>query len=202
MAATIPLVAGVIGIGTGVNSLLNSGSTPPAPGSQQGANAADPAAAQRPFFQDYLRNHFNNLANPDPRAIQDNPNYKFMQAEGYNDIIRADTANLGSTRGGTFGEDMAKYSSGLASSFIQQQFQNNMSVMDRLSGLGGFTTGSPAAAGQILATGGQQGYNNFNNSLGQIGAGLQVFGRNPPPSPTSWATSNSGPGYYAEGGGG
>jgi hypothetical protein len=180
--STIAAVAGIAGSAVSIRNGIRAGRSNPGGTTDAGAAAAaaaDPAAAERGRYQDWLRTNFQSLIAPDMESIKKDPAYQFQMGEGINNIDRAASAS-GLLRSGTRLEDLTKFSSGLASSFAQQKFMNNMGVLDRMSLLGGFSTGSPAAAGQAILQGEQNNVARQNNGWTQVGQGLQVLDRNLP----------------------
>lgn len=138
---------------------------------------ADPAAPDREQYRNWLTANFPSMSSPDPNEILKNPNFQFMKDQGNLAITNANASTMGSRRNGTLLEDMSKFNTGLASGFINDQFQRNMSVMGLAADLGGFRVGAPGTAGQILATAGQNAVGNNSDMWNQIGGGLQLLRR-------------------------
>lgn len=145
--------------------------------SRDAADRADPAARERSYYQDFLKKNFPQMAAVDPEQIKKDPNYIFQKEQGMA-AINNDASAQGLTRSGTRLMDLEKFGSGLASSFVDKKFAQNMSLMTQLGSLGGFTTGSPAAAGQLLANGGQNAFANGNNVMSQVGGVAGLINRN------------------------
>lgn len=121
---------------------------------QQGAAAADPFAGERGNYQNQLKN----LMSGDFTA--NDPSYK-ARFEGGQQALERSAAAKGMIGSGNVLQELQKYGQGMAS----QEFQNQY---NRLVPLTGATTGSPGAAGNILA--GQ--YGAQRNAQADVGAGL------------------------------
>ena len=102
-------------------------------GGGENAEAADPFASQRPYYQEMLRNLLEN-----PASFQETPMFQTALETGAQAIDRSASARglLGS---GARLAELEKYGVGLAN-------QNFMQYLNALTPLTGATTGSPAAA--------------------------------------------------------
>jgi hypothetical protein len=167
-----------VGIGAGVNSIVQSNKSKPGGGgaTDAAAQAADPFAAYRAQFGANLAGNFDSLANPNPQLIQNDPNYQFQLQQGIGAVNKGDAASglLGS---GTRLLDLQKMGAGLASNFEDKQFSRNMSILQMLGQFSGATTGSPAGAANAIMNGQQQSQNGLNNGLGNIISGLGGLSR-------------------------
>lgn len=144
------------GIGTANGALANG---------QQAAGLADPWAQYRtPFAQQLTPDKVNSLLNPDPNAIKNDPAYQFQLQQGIGAINQGDAAQ-GTLRSGNRGVELAQYGQGLASTYEQQLFNNNMTRLGALGNLAGVNAGSPAASAQMLMGG-------FNNASDLRNSGL------------------------------
>lgn len=121
---------------------------------QQGAAAADPFSGERGQYQNQLKN----IMSGDFTA--NDPSYKFRFDQGQQALERSAAAK-GQIGSGNVLQALQKYGQDMAS----QEFQNQY---NRLVPLTGATTGSPGAAGNILA--GQ--YGAQRNAQADIGQGL------------------------------
>lgn len=177
--AAISTIAAIVGMAAGANSIYQStrNNSIAQRAAAQGASAADPAGWARHPFQEMLLSRFGDLSTVDPKSIENDPQYQFLRGETLA-ASDGEAAAAGLYRSGTRWTDRENRVAGLTSSFIDKKFQQNMSVMDRIMQAGGFTTGSPGAAGQIIANGGIQGQNIYDRSLEQIGGGLNMLNRN------------------------
>jgi hypothetical protein len=105
------------------------------------AQAADPFASQRGYYQDRLRSLYE-----DPGRITDTPGYQFTLQQGLQGTERAASAQ-GLMGSGNLLASLTEYAAGLASQTWGQE-------IDRLSTLSGATTGSPGAAAEATMAGG------------------------------------------------
>lgn len=169
-------IASIVGIASGINNLRNSRKAPQV--GQEAAAISDPAIEDRPQFRNWVLQNWPGMSKFDPKAVERDPGYQFQLQEGISNIDRAASA-AGMLRSGTRLEDLTKFSSGLASDYVQKQFERNMRLMGMAGQFGGFTTGSPAAAGQAVLQGDQNGWARENSALGQIGASFQQLSRMP-----------------------
>jgi hypothetical protein len=171
-------VAAVVGIAAGVNSIANSGGgQSQSDATQQGAQQADPFAALRPYFQSALQGQWQDLSNMNPESILKNPNFQFLQEIGQGGRYGAgipgqNAAEFGSNRNGKLAMDLSSFNQGLASNFIQQQFENNMRVLGFLGGASGIGFGDPGSAGRITAGGPAASQNFVTNGVNAIGSGI------------------------------
>lgn len=141
------------------------------------ADRADPFGSQRPQYQDWLSSNFPLLSSPNPEDILKNPNFQFMKAQGDMGIKNLNSSVFGSPRNGTLFEDMGKFDTGIASGFINDQFNRNMASLSLGADLSGARIGAPGQAGQILATAGQNAVGNQSDMWGQVGGGMQLLSR-------------------------
>lgn len=179
-AAIISAVAAVGGAAAQADSARRA-SNQARDAANAGAAAADPAASLRPFFQDQILSRWGQLSTTNPNEIMQDPSFQFLQQQGLQGIANGNTAQFGSgpKRNGTFYEDMSRFNQGLASTYIDNQFKRNMSLMGNLGAFSGLTTGSPGTAGQVLGstTPAQMGYNMNDQTYQQIGGAINSIGR-------------------------
>lgn len=162
-----------------------------------GANAADPAASYRPTYMAYMQGLFPKLSNVDPTGITSDPNFAFMHDMGMRDINNKASAE-GTLRSGTLMEDMSKFNTSLANTFIGDQFNRNMALMGQLGNFSGLNIGNPGVAGQITAQSGRDQFNMGNNVMGQLGGAASLASRY---LGSSGATGNTGTGFPTDAGG-
>lgn len=196
VAAAIPYIASAVSIVGGIRNMRNSGSAGQA--SQEGAAAADPFAQYRDQFAGQLISRFPDLVNLDPNAVRNDPAYQFEKEEGEGAINNM-ASSQGLLRSGNRLMDLSKFASGLAAKYSQNRLDNQLKVGNFLAMLSGASTGSPGAAGSILAGGANAGTNLFNMGLDQIGGGLSTFGRAIKPGSTPVNYTPGNPGYTGTG---
>lgn len=200
------VVAAVIGAGTAVYSASqarsNAGRVQNA--ANQGANQADPGAGLRPAFQDILMQKFPQLGSTDPNDILKDPSFQFLHDQGMRDINNKASSD-GTLRSGTILEDMSKFNQDLSSTYMDKQFQRNMSMLGVLGNFSGLNTGQPGVAGQITAQGGVNTSNAMTQGMAQLGGAasyLRGFGINSTWNPqySTWSGSPMYTGYDGSGG--
>lgn len=176
MGATAAIAAAVVGAAGSAYS-ANRQARAVESASRDAADRADPAAGLRPYFQNLLMGgKLDDLMSFDPNAIRNSPEYRFRMDEGLGTIDSA-AARDGLLRSGRRDADRISFAEGLASTMTNEDFVRRMGMLDRLFAAGGITTGSPAAAGQLLLSGqGMAGAANAN-MWGQIGAGMNFLQR-------------------------
>lgn len=204
MAGVIGAVAAVVGAGSSVYSAsrANKGNTIAQNAADEAAQRADPAAAERPWYQDYLHRNFMGLASTDPSQIMNDPSFRFLHDQGMRDIDNKASSD-GTLRSGTVLEDMSRFNQDLSSQYIQQQFSRNMALMGQLGNFSGLNIGNPGVAGQVTMQGGLSGQNTYNSAISQIGGAANALGRafggtgatSPTTFPGAYPDSGGGPAY-------
>lgn len=177
MAIFATIATSLIG-GAISSAFAPSGSTSP----QGAAAASDPFAAQRPQYQTQL----SNMMKPGAQFNAQDPSYAWRFNQGLVGLERSNAAS-GRTASGAEMAAATEYGQGMAS----QEYGNQFS---RLSQLAGGNIGSPAAAGQILSTAGQQqqsGATAFGNQIGAA-AGPAISNWFSSPSQTPAGVNMSG----------
>ncbi len=120
---------------------------------REAAALADPFASQRPQYQEMLQGLLTK-----PGSFVADPGYQFALGQGQDAIQGAGNAIYGGTRAGAIYPELAKFTEGYAA----QNYDNRINQLLRASGA---ESGSPGAAGAILAGG-------FDKQDQNIGAGL------------------------------
>jgi len=171
-------IATVVGIGAGINSIVQSNKSQPGGGgvTDDAARAADPFGPFRAQYGQELGAQYNRVQNFDPNQITQNPEYQFQLQQGLGAIDKGAAAN-GMLGSGTRLMDLQKYGQGLASSFADKQFGREMSILQMLGGFSGATTGSPSGAANAMMQGQQNSQNQLNGGLGNIMSGLGGLSR-------------------------
>ena len=123
---------------------------------KEAASLADPFASQRGQYQKQLQGLLT-----DPNSFKTDPGYQFALGQGQEGISRASNALYGTQRTGHLAPELAKFNEGYAS----QAYGDRINQLMQLSGA---NTGSPAAAGQLLAGG----FANQDKSLAGGAAGI------------------------------
>lgn len=164
MAGTILGAVAAPLIGGAVSSIFGGGSKPSS-GASQGAAAADPFASQRPQYQQQLSDLMSGKT-----PFQETAGAKALTETGMN-AESAQMAQRGLSNSGAEKAALTKYATGIASQDYNQQMGNLMT-------LSGAQSGSPGAAGGIIADSSQQqaqGLNTFGNTVGTAVAGSPTF---------------------------
>ena len=182
----LPAIASAVTIGAGVNSIVQSRTGTGAQAGADAAAASDPFSGEREQYQIMLQQMFPDLLKADPSAIEADPAYQFEKEQGVGAINDMASAG-GLLRSGNRLTDLAKFSSGLASKYTQQQFNNKLSVASLLSRLAGADSGSPGAAGNAILAGQNRDISLLNNGVNSITGAMSTFARGVQP----WA---NGPG--------
>lgn len=182
-------IAAVVGIGAGINGIVQSNKSQPGGGgvTDDAARAADPFGPFRAQYGQELGAQYNRVQNFDPNQITQNPEYQFQLQQGLGAIDKGAAAN-GMLGSGTRLMDLQKYGQGLASSFADKQFGREMSILQMLGGFSGATTGSPSGAANAMMQGQQNSQNQLNNGLGNIMSGLGGLSR------SNWSLGGGGGG--------
>lgn len=155
---------------------------------ENAADAADPFAGMRPEFQDMLSELFPTLTSLDPNDIKNDPQYQFMQEEGYGAIDNK-ASSEGLWRSGNRDAERMRFASGLAGQFGQQRFNNQMGILGLIAQLAGGNIGSPAAAGQAITTGAQNRTNIENSGWNAFGGAASQWAD----IASRWGNSNPWP---------
>jgi len=163
MALTIPGAntggSGTIGTGdllTQFYDLISGVSGKDINRAKEAASLADPFASQRGQYQQQLQGLLT-----DPSSFKTDPGYQFALGQGQEGISRASNALYGTQRTGHLAPELAKFTEGYAN----QAYSDRINQLMQLSGA---NTGSPAAAGQLLAGG----FANQDKSLAGGAAGV------------------------------
>lgn len=177
MPAVLPIIASVVGIAGGVNSLRNSRGARQA--GSDAAAASDPFAGERGQYQDMLAQMLESLITPpDLSDVENDPGYQFERDEGLGAITNMASAG-GLLRSGNRMQDMARFASNLAHTRSQARanatWGRQMNVANLLSILAGAQSGSPGAAGAAILSGENMGSSNFNSGINAILGGLSTF---------------------------
>lgn len=185
----VGVIASVIGIGAGINSIVQSNRSQPGGGgvTDDAARAADPFGPFRAQYGQELGAQYNRLQSFDPNQITQNPEYQFQLDQGMGAINKGAAAS-GMLGSGTRLLDLQKYGQGLASGFADKQYGREMSILQMLGGFSGATTGSPSGAANAMMNGQQNSQNQLNSGLGNIVSGLGGLSR------TNWNLGNMGGG--------
>lgn len=189
--------------GAGLAQAFGGGSTGAVGQAREAAGMADPFSGQRGRYQTQLGTALGGgLPNPyqdqltglltNPSSFQTDPGYQFALSQGQEGISRAANALYGTQRSGAIAPELAKYTEGYANQAYDTRInqltgltgmQNtyNQNQIGQLLTASGATTGSPAAAGQMLL-GGYQGQQAGmgagaqgllgSGALGALGSGL------------------------------
>lgn len=184
---SLATVASVVGIGAGINSIVQSNRNRSGGGgtTDQAAATADPFSQFRTQYGQELGKQYNTLANFNPANVSQDPNYQFQLDQGIGAINKGAAAS-GMLGSGTRLLDLEKYGQGLASSFSDKQFGRGLSLLQLLGGFSGATTGSPATAANAITQGNANSANQLNSGLGNIMSGLGGLSRN-------WQSNTGGP---------
>lgn len=207
---SLATVAAVVGIGAGVNSIVQSNKNKPGGGgtTDAAANAADPFGPFRAQYGQELGAQYNRLQNFDPNSVTSNPEYQFQLDQGLGAINKSAAAS-GMLGSGNRLMDLQKYGQGLASSFADKQYGREMSLLQMLGGFSGATTGSPGGAASAMLSGQQFAAGQQNYGLNSITSGLNGisdwWNKRPIGPGTNPNGNGTGPGWtgsgYPEGGG-
>lgn len=178
-AATIMAIAAVAGAAMQNRNARNA-TRAAGQAAQDGAAAADPAAAHRPFFQNELLARWPQLSGTNFGEILSDPSFQFLKQQGETAAVNHASA-AGLLRSGTLLEDLSKFNQDLSSTYIDKQFARQMGMLGILGNFSGLNIGNPGAAGNILAQGGlsaaQLGYNANANTQQGIGNAINQVGR-------------------------
>lgn len=162
-AAVIGAVAATAGAANSIQQSRRAGDA-----ANRAADAADPFAGMRPQFQDMLSELFPTLTSLDPNAIKDDPQYQFMQEQGFQSIDNAASAS-GLLRSGNRDQERMKFASGLAGQFADARFNRQMGILGLIAQLAGGNIGSPSAAGNAILQGNQNQTNIQNSGWNAFG---------------------------------
>lgn len=185
---TLATVAAVVGIGAGVNSIVQSNRNRPGGGgsTDQAANTADPFRQHRGFYGLELGTQYNNLQRFNPADIEIDPEYQFLRDQGIGAINKGAAAS-GMLGSGTRLLDLQKFGTGLASNFADRKYNRQLSLLQMLGGWSGATTGSPTGAASALQNGNNAANNQFGAGLQAISSGIAGVGRG-----INWNSGSSG----------
>lgn len=142
---------------------------------QDAANTADPARALRSQFGDWVTNNWPSMSQVDFASLMQNPEIQFLRGEGQRGVINRNAAEFGSTRNGTFGEDMSMFNQSFASNYIDRAFARQMQVLGMAGGFSGLSSGNLGAAAAALNSGNQFAAGAMNNAWGQAGGAFQLW---------------------------
>lgn len=176
--AAVAAAAAVVGAGTAVYSAsqAHKGTSIAQETANTAADRADPAAAQRPFYQQWLTQNWDRLSSLNPAEIMKDPSFRFLQENGMRDINNKASSD-GTLRSGTVLEDMSKFNQDLSSTYMDKQFARNMSLMGQLGNFSGLNIGNPGVAGQVTMQGGLAGQQLYNNGINQLGGAFGALSR-------------------------
>ena len=167
--------AAVIGAGTSLYSAYSSSrANRGASGSpEEMARLADPFNAHREDWAQRLESMWGELSTMNPMDIMKDPQFAFLKEQGLG-ALGSTMASKGMYSSGTHGTEAAKFATGLSTSFLNQRFNQQMSLVDRLLTTSGANSGNPAAASSNY---GQQYAANRSGLYGGIGSALGMLGR-------------------------
>jgi len=158
--AVAGVASAVIGAGTAVYSSRKASQI-----GSQAAGMADPFAENRGLFAQKLMDNWDMLTSTDPQKIMQDPQFQFLKSQGLG-AIGAGSAAAGSFNSGGKLTKGAEFATGLASQFLDKQFQQRQQILGLLGQYSGATTGNPGQAGQLYGYGQSASLNYLNQGVG------------------------------------